>query len=733
MLLILVCLMLPARSVVIGAGFDGDAEHLKQTRMPIPILPGIGSVDFRITCQHGPTQQYFNQGIALLHGDEPREADRSFYQACRIEPACPMTWWGLAAANQDNRPLAAFYIDKAVRLQEAASDREKLWINALNAYLDSGTSETDRRTFLITSLDRIVTQYPDDLEACAFLVGQFLQNREAGIPIPLTAAADLMIEHVLRHNPAHPVHHYKLLLWEGVQPERALHSAEQVPRVLPSAVRMHTAAGRVYSRMERYDDALDCFEASTAAACRRIEREHLCPAEVAGFFENAGLQMDHLAIVGRVREAVALARQLIEMPVPESPVPATTERMPAAHGLRGGGLRSLAAPPQSPATIGQQRLLGILMEHGRWQELLTLTSRNYFESTDREIQVRRMHAVGLAQFSRRDATAIAVQIEKLQQLQLNLVNSVPGVGRSILSTPIDATIRELQLCESIARNESSAHSKSIANPVLSQRLAMLFPGRTDRATAGKIARDPATRPRSAAQGLSLIRLLKSAGQTEAAVASLQDLKQQFPRMDAELTQDPEPMGSGNEDQPSATVTATPSTLCWQPPLAPLFRLPDRHGDLLSLEALRGKRVVLVFYLGAGCPHCIEQLRTLAPLKESYEQAGLTVIAISTDSVPGLQKTFQVAGAGEAIPFRLVSDFVSDEKKLTTFRDFGAFDTRDNEPLHGTFLINPQGRIVWHNIRREPFMATGALLNEARRVFSLGEAVSQTANSGVTAE
>ena len=718
-MLFAVSLMLGIQSITLGAEFDGNAEHLKQTRKPIPILKGIGSVDFRITCQQAQTQQYFNQGIALLHGNESRAADRSFYQACRIEPSHPMTWWGLSAANLENRPLAAFYVARAVQLQEAASDREKMWISALNSYLDSGTSEIDRRMFLVTSLDRIVTQYPDDLEACAFLARQFVQNREAGLPIPLTSSADLMMEHVLRHNPAHPVRHCKLLLWEGVQPERALRSAEYVRRELPSATRIQTAAGRVLSRLDRHDDALACFEASALAAGEVIQRDRSLPTEIGGFVENTGLRIDQLALAGRLNEAAMLARQLIEMPDPESPHPVTatiTNTLPA-HGMR--MLRPLA-PALRPTAIGQQKLLDLFADYGCWQELLELEHRNYFQSTDREIQLRRMHAVGLAHFSRRDAAAIAVQIRELQDLQTGLGQSATSVGRAIQPTQIEAAIRELQTCESSVRNEHRIPAETIP----SQRLAGLFPGLLDRETAAKLLTESVTRPRSAALGLNKFRLLNSVGQSDAAVASLHELKRQFPQLDADLI--PNRDAEARVGISLSAPTATTSSPTWQPRIAPELKLPDRHGAVLSLESFRGKRVVLVFYLGAGCPHCIEQLRTFAPQKESYEQAGLTVIAISTDSVAGLQNTFQVAGAGEAIPFLLVSD-----EKLSAFRDFGAFDTRDNEPLHGTFLINPQGRIVWHNIRREPFMATSSLLDEARRVFSLDDTCTGNAASGVS--
>lgn len=148
-------------------------------------------------------------------------------------------------------------------------------------------------------------------------------------------------------------------------------------------------------------------------------------------------------------------------------------------------------------------------------------------------------------------------------------------------------------------------------------------------------------------------------------------------------------------------------------LAPALSLPDGVGNTVSLQALRGSPVIVVFYLGAGCPHCIEQLRSFAPLAESYREAGITILAVSTDSVAGLKDTLAYTDAGKAVPFRLLSD-----APLRFFREFGAFDLHREKPLHGTFLVDGAGRVRWRMTGTEPFMETEALLQEARRVLRL---------------
>ncbi len=57
-------------------------------------------------------------------------------------------------------------------------------------------------------------------------------------------------------------------------------------------------------------------------------------------------------------------------------------------------------------------------------------------------------------------------------------------------------------------------------------------------------------------------------------------------------------------------------LRWQPAPAYDFSLLDANGDVVSLRLEYARRpVVLLFYLGHGCPHCVEQLNAFAPLAQ----------------------------------------------------------------------------------------------------------------------
>ena len=150
---------------------------------------------------------------------------------------------------------------------------------------------------------------------------------------------------------------------------------------------------------------------------------------------------------------------------------------------------------------------------------------------------------------------------------------------------------------------------------------------------------------------------------------------------------------------------------WQPTAAKPWSLTDVNGTKRSLADYQGKPVVVIFYLGYGCLHCAEQLQSFAPMTQEFEKAGLSLIAISTDSPAKLSEAHKLYKEG-AFPFPLVSN-----SNLDVFRQYRVFDDFEEMPLHGTFLIDGNGRIRWHDISYEPFNNPKFLLGEAKRLLA----------------
>ena len=148
---------------------------------------------------------------------------------------------------------------------------------------------------------------------------------------------------------------------------------------------------------------------------------------------------------------------------------------------------------------------------------------------------------------------------------------------------------------------------------------------------------------------------------------------------------------------------------WQGPRARGWVLPDGDSVPRSLADYEGKPVVLIFYLGHGCLHCAEQLKAFAPKAKEFKEAGFEVVAISTDSKKDLKQSQE--NYGGVYPFPLVAD-----PSLEVFRDYRVYDDFEKQPLHGTFLIDAEGRVRWHDISYEPFMEPDFVLKEGRRLL-----------------
>ena len=110
---------------------------------------------------------------------------------------------------------------------------------------------------------------------------------------------------------------------------------------------------------------------------------------------------------------------------------------------------------------------------------------------------------------------------------------------------------------------------------------------------------------------------------------------------------------------------------------------------------------------------MEQLNAFDPLANEFESKGITLLAVSTDTTAGLLDTFIGYDAKDRhFNFPLLSD-----PTLATFEKYRAYDDFEETPLHGTFLIDASGRILWQEISYEPFMAPKFLLEEAERLLS----------------
>jgi peroxiredoxin len=150
---------------------------------------------------------------------------------------------------------------------------------------------------------------------------------------------------------------------------------------------------------------------------------------------------------------------------------------------------------------------------------------------------------------------------------------------------------------------------------------------------------------------------------------------------------------------------------WSPYEAPDWMVQTSSGEVLSSKQMLGKPVVVLFYLGFGCLHCVEQLHKFEPKLAEFQKAGIEVIAISTETLASLQQG--ITNLEKPLHLRLNSD-----PQLRMFQAFRCFDDFEQLPLHGTFAISPEGKVLWQDIGHEPFMDPDFVLREFQRQLKI---------------
>jgi peroxiredoxin len=145
--------------------------------------------------------------------------------------------------------------------------------------------------------------------------------------------------------------------------------------------------------------------------------------------------------------------------------------------------------------------------------------------------------------------------------------------------------------------------------------------------------------------------------------------------------------------------------------APEFELIDTDGVPRKLAKLRADGpVVLVFYFGYHCNHCVSQLFDLNEEVARFHELGAEVVAISADAPDLTRKRYDRYGA---FAFPVLSD--PDKKVARAYGVYTPAESGREESLdHGTFVIGRDGVVRWAQQGDEPFNGSRTLLYEVAR-------------------
>lgn len=403
-LVVLPCFQSQAEEAPISPGHSYHGEAFNEgPRAAAYLMPGMDCVHFPATTSKRLVQQFIDQGVAQLHGFWYYEAERSFRQAAQLDPDCAMAYWGMAMANTENLSRARGFIAEAIQRQKPASRREQMYIEAYSKYCEEpddskSSGKRERAKAYTQALEQIVLDFPQDIEAKAFLAGQLWHNSRSDLPLVSHVAVNCLLQEIFEVAPLHPAHHYRIHLWDNHQPQQALASSALCGPSLPAVAHMWHMPGHIYSKLHRYHDACWQQEASARVDHAHMIRDRLLPDQIHNFAHNNEWLIRNLLFVGRLSEAIDLAKNMIELP-----------QHPKFNTLHTKG----------SAKYGRQRLLQALSTYQLWDELIQLTKTPYLSpfTEDEELHLEWSRHVGTAlALSQNSAAADDISEDLMQRL-----------------------------------------------------------------------------------------------------------------------------------------------------------------------------------------------------------------------------------------------------------------------------------------------------------------------------
>ena len=739
------------------------------------VMAGTGAVHFPITCKSIEGRRFFEQGVGQLHGFWYLEAERSFRQVAALDPDCALAYWGMAMANLTNVKRAKGFVAETVKRKDAArlSAKEIRWIDALALlYADEPKADGVRKRNFLAAMKTMIADFPDDVEVKALWVRHAWEYRNVS-ETKLTdyAAADKLLDEVFKAVPDHPAHHYRIHLWDDKDSKKSLASAARLGPAAPGVAHMWHMPGHPYSKLQRYADATWQQEASARVDHAYMIRDRVMPYEIHNYAHNNEWLVRDLAFVGRVKDAIELARNMVELP-----------RHPKYN---------LESNRGSGAEYGRSRLLDVFAQHEMWPEFLAACEPGgpLAEDGDAEQRVRKLRYQGVASAATGRPDQAKTHLATLRDLRAKAVADAAKAATQPASRP---TTRPATTTRPLARSTTAPTTRTVAQaattsptsrPTTNPRRGGGSNDRVaqvDRAiahidaqlalTSGEFAKAAELLEKAQARKEHLAHAyLKSGNQAKAeelakkavdggkgetyplanqvavlhaigkpadARAAMTKLRELSADIDltvpayARLAPIAIEMGPGADwrqprvaakDLGARPPLETLGPIHWRPPYAPDWAAPVAGGGpSVSLAAYRGRPVIVLFYLGHGCLHCAEQLNAFAPAVKEFAAAGISLVAVSTDAPATLNKAWDkyaatapvaLAPGAASFPFPLVSD-----AGLDLFRKYHCFDDFENAPLHGTFLIDADGLIRWRDIGAQPFTDVKFLVKEARRLL-----------------
>ncbi len=121
-------------------------------------------------------------------------------------------------------------------------------------------------------------------------------------------------------------------------------------------------------------------------------------------------------------------------------------------------------------------------------------------------------------------------------------------------------------------------------------------------------------------------------------------------------------------------------------MAPELTLPDFNGKMITLSSLRGKYVLLDFW-ASWCGPCRGENPVVVAAYERFKSKNFTILSVSLDHD---KDAWQSAAKSDGLVWTQVSDLKGWSSVAAT--------TYSVQSIPANFLIDPNGKIIGHNLR-----------------------------------
>jgi len=696
------------------------------------IMSGIGNAPFPITAKNPEVQTWFNQGNALLHSFDYYDAERAFRWCVKLEPENAMAYWGLAVATEARDPSgpnrAADFLREAVKRKANVTERERLYIEAWEAVLlpdpvrpaAAHSGNPWRNPERIKRLETLCVKYPDDVEARAYLALMTMGESRY--------ATELVIREILSRAPLHPgAHHYRIHNWDYHEPEQALESCRIYTEQVPAIGHAQHMPGHIYSIVGMWDEAAISMDAAT-----RVEKRYMQDTLTFTFDNwNYGHNRSYLCYIqeqlGLPSAAIAGAREMIDAPLdPE-------RNSDHLYSTQSAGIRALTR---------------VLLNYQRWDEVLKAGAIPWRDIPEDRInkayaETRAWLGKGDLAAARKAFAAHAKLTKDGESSDLKWIYDIQVLElKARLALAQGDQLQGLSLLADAAEKEFQSQREYADPPLYPESLYCAL------GEAYLAARSPLLAAQAFEKALELthqdwfalaglVRARVGLAEWDQATAAMARL--QFVTRNAEKNLRPLELALAmgvtappHDAVPSPQRDYLKTLLTgygpgqWEPYAAPTLDVLDAAGKSVTLADYTGRNVILVFYLGDECSHCMEQLVELGKKQTTWSDLDTVVLAVSSKTPAANAGALRSVGK---LPVTLLSD-AADHANARRFR---AYDDFEDLELHATLLIDKKGRVYWGRFGGDPFTDFAFLEKQLKRMNRLtappSDAEARTSSSG----